>query len=555
MTKLEPKTSTKKRINPARDAHPGAIRVAAQRSMGSAGRDRLGSRFAFGCLVLLVAGCAAPAPPPASRQDHDVAGADSPTASTFAPFDPQPTPTSNSPSPSPTPSSGSSSPPTTSPSAPPPSPKPTPPAASQAPAAPPPPPAPSRPIASFSVLRTGFEGAEPSIGVTKTGAIFATASTRALRSTDHGATWTDASNNVPVSFDPYLWVDPGTSRIFHLNLQVATSYLSDSDDDGVRWTQVPLAGGPGDHQKLATGPKSSSNPVPTIGYPNVVYYAVSTSLNTVVSTSFDGGQTWGPQEPVYVPGLCGAGGINGQPHGLRTGTALIPFYESCTNGNWVYVARSTNNGLTWSPVPVSSKWDSGVFDPDLASDAGGHTYLAYMAGEKGQHSTFLARSSNDGSTWTEPIRVPPPQLGTTIFPTIVAGSNGRVWVSYLATDDTTKPPDAADASVEWYLYASYIPDADSDTPHVFTYLVDPHPVQIGRISTQGTTGGSQDRNLLEFIDTALDPNTGRLWIVYTDGCRTDTCTQKSYSTSEDVTVARLDHGPSGFEEVGLVGPP
>lgn len=484
-------------------------------------------------LAALVAGCFGPAAPGPQTTEGS-----SPQEDGFTPFDPS----SGGAKPSP------SSPPSPSPGAPI-EPLPTEGQEALVPA----------PPALFSVLATGREGAEPSIGITARGNVFVTAGERLLRSSDAGKTWSDVTGQLLASsFDPYLWIDPTTNRVFHVNLQIATSYLTYSDTEGDAWTQVPISGGAGDHEKLSTGPSSAGFPGSGTLYPNVVYYAVNGGAGSLVSTSLDGGRTWGPLVPIGTPGLCGTGGINGQPHGTERGTVLLPYYQVCgvepSLAGYVYVASSTN-GVSWSRTVVTESLGAGEFDPDLASDADGNVFLAFMAGAEGNHSVYVSRSKNDGQNWDKTFRVAPDPLGSTIFPTIVAGAAGELWVSYLATDDTTENPDAAPAATEWYLYASHVSRADTSEPRIDTYLVDPHPVQLGRISTQGFTGGDADRNLLEFIDSALDLSTGRLWIVYADGCPEGSCTRKAQSVAADTTVARLDAGPSILAPGLLVGPP
>ncbi len=408
----------------------------------------------------------------------------------------------------------------------------------------------------FSALRTGFLGAEPTLGVTTNHNVFITAGTQAVRSTDNGGNWSVVSTPVsaPTSFDPYLWVDQDTDRVFHANLYVASTYLAISDDYGDSWVVLPAAGGPGDHQKLTTGPPSPSNPAAGVAYPNVVYYAVNLLSHTEISVSYDGGATW-PQQPAGVPFACGSGGINGQPHGAPSGTAFVPYYDC--GGLWT--ARSTDNGLSWSTSEIDGGLGAGIFDPDMASDRAGNVYAAWMAGSAGNHSVVLAASTDDGVSWGDPVRIPEADLGTAFFPTVVAGDEGKLWVAYYATANTTKHPNDAAEDTEWYLYAAFVEDADTDQPNVVNFLLDPHPVQIGRICTEGVNcnveGGeaSDTRNLLEFIDSAVDAETGRLWIVYTDGCDVQ-CTTQAESDGRTSSVARLDSGPSVFDDVEWLEP-
>lgn len=428
----------------------------------------------------------------------------------------------------------------------------------------PPPLPPGGDFASFSLFDTGGDWGEPSIGITQSGALFVTAATSLLRSRDNGEQWEDVTSNLQfTTFDPYVWVDPATDRIFHVNLLVAGSFLAYSDNDADTWTQLPYAGGPGDHQKLTSGPARSSIPGSGVAYASVLYYTVN-NQQTMISLSLDGGNTWTNEIPISPPLLCGGGGLNGQPHGTLTGMILIPYYQQCSAAggggtfSTVYVASSTN-GASWVRTEVSRDFGGGFFDPDLASDQAGNVYLAYMGGEVGNFSLYLSRSDNDGGSWQAPLRIAPTPLGTILFPTIVAGAEGELWVSYVATDEGSIHPNEAPETTEWYLYTTRVSAAHSDEPVFTTYLVDPHPVHVGRVSTEGFTPEGEtsddDRNLLEFIDSTFDRETGRLWITYTDGCPAESCTKKSQSNGQDVLVARLNIGPNFLSPGGIVLPP
>ena len=427
----------------------------------------------------------------------------------------------------------------------------------------PPPLPPGGEYAAFSLFDTGGTWGEPSIGITASGALFVTAASSLLRSQDNGETWSDVTSTLQfTTFDPYLWVDPATDRVFHVNLLVAGSFLAYSDNDGDSWTEIPYSGGPGDHQKLTSGPPRSSIPGSGVAYDSVLYYTVN-NQQTMVSLSLDGGNTWSNEIPISPPLLCGGGGLNGQPHGTNTGAILIPYYQECTAAGssstytTVYVASSTN-GATWARTEVSRDFGGGFFDPDLASDQAGNVYLAYMGGAPGNYSLYLSRSENDGGSWETPIRIAPSALGTILFPTIVAGAAGELWISYVATDEGSIHPNEAPETTEWYLYTTRVTAAHTDAHQTTTYLVDPHPVHLGRVSTEGFTPegetGDDDRNLLEFIDSTFDRASGRLWITYTDGCPADICTKKSQSNGQDVMVARLDVGPNFLVQGATVAP-
>lgn len=181
----------------------------------------------------------------------------------------------------------------------------------------------------------GTVSREPTIGTTLNGDVFyaalgfddiksdePNASTKVMRSTDNGGTWEDSSPSIaevthrhPVTLDPYVYVDDseGVDRIFTIDLTVACSYLSFTDDYGETWTTNPLACGRpvNDHQTLFGGPPVSS---PTIGYPNVMYYCWNDVGSSSCSKSLDGGIAF---SVTGQPAFFGYEAANGDPDGRR----------------------------------------------------------------------------------------------------------------------------------------------------------------------------------------------------------------------------------------------
>lgn len=397
---------------------------------------------------------------------------------------------------------------------------------------------------SFFLSKTGGVGGEPSIGITSAGVAFTAVNPRAFRSLDGGKTWAQVSTQLsaPTGFDPYLWVDVDTDRVFHDNLSILCSTLSWSDDLGVTWTTNPVACGlpVNDHQKLATGAPRAGAALQPVGYPNLVYYAASDfATGTIISVSPDGGLTWIGNR-AGIPNTCGSGGTNGQPHANQAGMVFVPYYDC----GWLYAARSANNGVSWTPIVVDRLNGWGLWDPDLASDAQDVTYIASQGAG---YDVFYAYTTDEGSTWSPMVQVQPSTLALTLFPTVVAGADGRLAISYLGTTTNATSPSLVPEDALWHLYTTFVQDASTAQPALVTIQVTPDPVHIGHVCLGGITcdtpGGDGDkRNLLEFIDSVLDPTTGRLWITYTLGC--DGCSTSAESVRSINMVARIDAGPS-----------
>lgn len=266
---------------------------------------------------------------------------------------------------------------------------------------------------------------EPTIGADPDGCLFFThfrgtgTGTRIFMSCDQAATWDEIGPNLPIggqvcfpnSNDPYVHVDRDTGRVFASDLHaLVSSTLHYTDDKGASWQCNPGGGGtpPGvhDHQTVATG---APRTLPTVGYPNVVYYCVNRVADSVCSSSLDGGLGFGPLILVYPgvespgegqpPELCG--GLHGHVETDLEGRVLLPKGQ-CGKPE---VAVSENDGLTWGRAIVST--DTGIMGHEVrvAADAG-HNLYAFYIGDDGL--PYLGRSTDNGQSWDQPWMVAPP---------------------------------------------------------------------------------------------------------------------------------------------------
>ena len=136
----------------------------------------------------------------------------------------------------------------------------------------------------------------------------------------------------------------------------------------------------------------------------------------LMSTSRDGGKTWGPPiEPGFHPlGLGGTFGLGGQPVVRPDGTVVVP---ALGERGAIITYTSRDGGATWgAAVTVSFQRDHTVAGglrteplPSAAVDGAGTVYVAWQdcrfeAG-CGANDIVLSRST-DGVAWSPPIRVP-----------------------------------------------------------------------------------------------------------------------------------------------------
>ncbi len=163
-------------------------------------------------------------------------------------------------------------------------------------------------------------------------------------------------------------------------------------------------------------------------------------LNAVIQKSTDRGKTWGPIRHVE-PGFPLGGGYSaplvvqpsgrvdvlyiGHPTSRRT-RALHPGYEWFT---------SSANGTTWPTHPLKLWPDKGTLslpewwiDGDIATDAAGNLYATWDTQAPRGDIGWLTYSTDQGRTWSRPVRVTP---DTDKAPHIVEVAGGSAGVAYV----------------------------------------------------------------------------------------------------------------------------
>ncbi len=404
----------------------------------------------------------------------------------------------------------------------------------------------------------GADAIEPTLGINKKGHIFYTAASGVqrvdvFRSTDGGETWEMTSPSLagvkthPLTLDPYVWVSEATGRVFNIDLTVACSYLSYSDDEGKTWVHNPLACGRpiNDHQTLFSGPPAITprNPV----YPENVYYCWNDfGTGTSCSKSLDGGVTWMPTgtrpfEGINTEGQGGGGicgGFNG--HGVvdKKGTVYLP-KEYCGQP-WLGISH--DEGATWDRVQVASNTTEYLgSDTSVAVDKKGNLYYAY---ETARQELYLVTSTDGGKTWSKPMMVGAPRVNEVTLPTLDVGDPGKVAIAYMGS--TNSPfakcqPDCETSDytkTTWNGYITMTTNALSKSPTFYSATVnDPgDPLYQGRCDFS-----NRCRPILDFIDIEIHPD-GTPYGAFVDACLAACNTSGQIDGSAGI-VGRLVGGP------------
>ena len=375
------------------------------------------------------------------------------------------------------------------------------------------------------------------------------------------STWTNrpAPTAQAVDSDPIGFTDSLTGRSFsgQLTLLSPTCKTSYTDNDGGLWVPTQgsgLASGV-DHETIGGGPFAPPlNLNPPAAYPHAVYYCsqegapAQTGPPAFCSLSVDGGLTFGPSVPLYVP-INECGGLHGHVKvSPKDGAAYVPFND-CNGVPSVVV--SLDNGTTWTIRHVGTTTQSlqpsaSFQDPAVSIDATGRVY--FVVSNNDTDATVMT-SDDHGASWQNLGEVSSVYgLRNIRYPAATAGDLGRAAVAFYGT---TTAGDALLGSFQgiWHLFISETFDGGI---HWTTTDATPNaPMQRGCIWASG--GANICRNLLDFFDMTVDKN-GRVQVGYANGCEGGTCVQAPQTAqgeslpgqgnaySDAATIARQSSG-------------
>ncbi len=257
---------------------------------------------------------------------------------------------------------------------------------------------------NIGFARSGDGGATWSSGFLPSLTVNATPAGTATRASDPSVAFDPAHNTWLIS-SLLIRVSGGTS--------ITSIAVSRSPNGGQSWSAPVIVAA--EEGSLA----HDKNWVACDGTATSAYYGrcytfwsdLTAPSGTVVSTSSDGGQSWGTP----VGSADSAAGIGGNAIVLPNGTVIVPFVA----GFNVRIIRSTNGGASFgASINVSSlSWhnQAGLRDypiPSLAVDGGGRVYAVwsdcrFRSGcPNAANDLVLSTSSDTGATWSPTTRIP-----------------------------------------------------------------------------------------------------------------------------------------------------
>ncbi len=237
------------------------------------------------------------------------------------------------------------------------------------------------------------------------------------RSQDGGRTWSSnelmdrRSLSSGFQSDPWLVVDE-TDRLYFARLEFGNGPVngigvSHSDDGGRSWSpivEVDDQSGFADKESMA----SDKNGTLYLAYGNVLPSGQNTSMR--FSHSMDRGATWAATAEIGEgPGTFVSPVIAARPNG----TVYVAWLDWLA-GNILF-ARSWDRGVTWgAPVKVNPVAGTTAFDeahvwwlslPSIVADTQGRIYVAWPDRGTGNLDVLVARSEDEGTSWSFPVRI------------------------------------------------------------------------------------------------------------------------------------------------------
>ncbi|MHB8509752.1 MAG: sialidase family protein [Candidatus Dormibacteria bacterium] len=398
-------------------------------------------------------------------------------------------------------------------------------------------------------------------------------------SQDNGKTFSPANSSVDptgcpsgdadgaLSFDDAYYTD-------NLCTGGPTNLSYTSRDGGKTWNQGTMnapspAGTDSDRQWYATDPKN----------PGVIYFSYHdlAGPNIWVLKSTDYGQTFPQQVPITVQASksyidTGQGNTTARPlvdpenpqnvYALYTSnTAEKSATALPTRSDFdltqIYMAKSTDGGLTWTNTLLFDAGTSGGLDnviahefPSDAIDNNGNVYVAFSErlGDKTQTHVRLGVIPRGSAKFlTDPVQVDQ-GLSSNVFPAVAAGDAGRVDVTWYGSPAL----DANDHKAQWSQMFSQTQNALNSPIFAQSRVSGDKPMHTADICLAGTlclaTGGNRD--LADFQSVALDP-CGMAQMVYTN----DTGAGYTVFAMQGGGPSVLAHAPTGCVQAASTASP
>jgi hypothetical protein len=256
-------------------------------------------------------------------------------------------------------------------------------------------------------------------------------------STDGGSTWShgflpglttgegtgsyDAASDPAVAYDAKHGVWMIASLPISATLQTPAVAVSRSTDGGLTWqdpVSIDTSSASSDKNWMICDSSASS---PFYGNCYAEWDDPFNNDEILMSTSSDGGLTWGPA----LPTANFAQGIGGQPLVQPNGTVVVPIETALTTMGVMSVYSSADGGASWSvPITISNiqfHSDAGGIRsgplPSAAIDGAGTVWVVWedcRFRAACASNDLVYSTSSDGLTWSAVTRIPIDDISTSV---------------------------------------------------------------------------------------------------------------------------------------------
>jgi hypothetical protein len=407
-----------------------------------------------------------------------------------------------------------------------------------------------------SPVTVGTVGNEPIVTAAPDGTLYISALQHMYLSTNAGASWSaivgpPEAQQLNLASDSSISVDPGNRLYFTFDYPYAgTTAVCTTDDRGVNWSCDPAVVPGGTDRMWVVAPSISA-----------AYEVTNQGLyETAFLMSTDRGTTWLPNEigdgvlqPQSGPLLqrhCSTRVV--QP--IKTSDLEVYVYNPGSTGAILSDVRSSGLGL---PTALPS----GAFSLD------GTLYLSSEEpNPAGGRQVVIARSSDEGLTWTKLPPIPGTTSGTATLTWVAAGAPGHIGVIYYYTPDNSSDPINLTTS-NWSAVWAESYDADTATP-TWTVTTVEGLVHTGAICIASGCSGT-NRFAGDFITSMIDL-TGAAhlaWMSDASGTATiryqriqsgvvstyvpPSCGTTPIPVQLNAVVSRMAHGSAGTFDINL----
>jgi hypothetical protein len=347
-------------------------------------------------------------------------------------------------------------------------------------------------------VTVGTKGNEPLLALAPDGTLYISALQHIYRSTDSGNTWTELpgpvfASQLNLNSDSSMAVDPGNRLYFTFDYPYAgTTAVCTTDDKGVTWACNPAVVPGGTDRMWVLAPSNDA-----------AYEVTNEGLyETSFLTSTDRGTTWTPR-------AVGSGILEPQTGPLlqkRCSSSVLQVAKIYGNSDaeaqlQFYVYEPSSLGAILSEMrPTGIKLPTALPSAALTLDG-----ILYVASEEvnpaGGRQVVVARSADEGKTWTKLPPLPATVTGTATFTWLAAGEPGHIGVIYYYTSDNGESGSLTTSTWSAVWAESFNGDTASPT---WTFTTLESPVHNGRICAAADCMGT-DRFAGDFINALIEP--------------------------------------------------